>query len=443
MIERFILKNARETFKIASNNHFKRYDLRSEWDQLNNYTNYFKAKIGREPFMYDLLDTLLMNLEDTTKNEVKSILYNKENEWFLKIGQYFLYNAYQWMEKYNYSAKESLKEESINLFLEKWWNKFLEIEGNRNKLKKNENLPNKVLLELTNNCNLNCIMCGIGKKGYDPSRNLSIDLLHSLCEDVLNEAKLIRLNGLGESTILPNFFEYIDILSELSAQLEIVTNLTVANKNIWEKLIKNNTNFLISCDSSSAKLFESIRRGVSFQNFKRNLKYIGKNISNPLQGQIIFTLMECNISELYNVVKLAADMDLGGVIVNVVKMISNDYGWIYQYYENIVNEFQRAYKVAESNDIILKLPDHLDNLPINRNISNPTCQFYCNNPWEEIYVRYNGDLTVCNMLNPYIYGNCQYYPFDKIWNGLNAEMFRTFVNTEFRHYYCKDCYYLI
>lgn len=55
--------------------------------------------------------------------------------------------------------------------------------------------------------------------------------------------------------------------------------------------------------------------------------------------------------------------------------------------------------------------------------------------WKEFYMRYNGDLTVCNMLNPYIYGDCRYYPFEKIWNGLNANMFRFFVNTKFRHYF--------
>ncbi len=46
-------------------------------------------------------------------------------------------------------------------------------------------------------------------------------------------------------------------------------------------------------------------------------------------------------------------------------------------------------------------------------------------------------------MNPYIYGNCQNYPFEEIWNGVNAELFKTFVNTKYRHYYCKNCYYLV
>ena len=82
--------------------------------------------------------------------------------------------------------------------------------------------------------------------------------------------------------------------------------------------------------------------------FKKNLNYIGKNISDPLQAQIIFTLMEQNI-------------------------------------------------------------DH--------KISNKSCNDFCEKPWKEVYIRYNGDLTVCNMLNPYIYGNLKNYSFESIWNG--------------------------
>ncbi|MBD3215110.1 MAG: SPASM domain-containing protein [Candidatus Lokiarchaeota archaeon] len=82
-------------------------------------------------------------------------------------------------------------------------------------------------------------------------------------------------------------------------------------------------------------------------------------------------------------------------------------------------------------------------MPINRSIATKTCQKFCQNPWEEVYIRYNGDLTPCNMLNPYIYGNLNNSDFVDLWTGLNAELFRKFLNSENRHQYCQDCYYLI
>ena len=440
---KFMLSNAREIFDIVCNNSLQRYDLSQEWSQLNKQINNFKSTVDREPFMYELIPNLFFKIKDSIKKRVQNILFQKDNDWFFKIGQYFLYNTYQCIKSLSCKAIGTLKEHYLIKFMEKWWNKFLDFENNEKNNNKMNSFPNKILLELTNNCNLNCVMCGIGKNKYDPLRDLSIDLLYSLSENVLINANLIRLNGLGESTIMPNFLEYINILNDLPAQLEIITNLTASNNKIWDALLENNTNFLISCDSSSSQLFESIRRGASFTSFKKNLQYIGSNISNPLQSQIIFTLMELNIHEITKVVELAAEMGLGGVIINVVKLDLNQNDWMYQQFENIVEQFQKAYELAKSYNLVLKLPDHIGKLPVNKNISNPSCQLICNNPWEEVYIRYNGDLTVCNMLNPYIYGNCQNDSFEEIWNGLNAELFRSFVNTKYRHYYCEDCYYLV
>ena len=46
----------------------------------------------------------------------------------------------------------------------------------------------------------------------------------------------------------------------------------------------------------------------------------------------------------------------------------------------------------ESYNIALKLPDHIENLPISKRIPNQLCQFHCNNPWKDVYIRYNGGL---------------------------------------------------
>ncbi len=433
-----MLNHAKETFQTVYNSYFKRYDLSKEWAQLSKISDDFKKKLGREPFMYDLIGELLGDLDELLKKKILDLLYQKDNTWFNNTGQYLFYNLSQWMHYFKTTNKISL-----NNFLCLWWSRFLEFESDAEKLIKNFPFPRKVLLELTNNCNLNCIMCGIGKNRYDPNKNMSLDLLQSLSEEVLPQTKLIRLNGLGESTILPNFIEYLNIISDSPAQLEIVTNLTVANVNIWDKLLENSTNFLISCDSATPKVYESIRRGASYFGFKNNLRYIGANISNPLQGQIIFTLMECNINEIINMVELAAEMGLGGIIVNVVKLDTAQCRWMEQKADQIVELFQKAHDLATSYNISLKLPDHLGEIPVNKKIANISCHRHCNNPWEEVYIRYNGDLTVCNMLNPYIYGNCQYKNFAELWNGINVQLFRSFVNTEYRHYYCRECYYLI
>jgi len=441
MIDRFVLMKTKGFLDLSCGHYFKRYDLNEESKMLSKIINEYELNYAREPFIYDILEKLLFKLDDAMKKKVTNLLYGKDLEWFLNTGQYLFYNYWQWIKNFNLNANDKSFYLEIQHFIENWWKVFLNFDGLANESSKTLPPPKKILLELTNNCNLNCIMCGIGKNGYDPSRNFPLDLLRNLCENAFKNTNLIRLNGLGESTILPNFSEYLNILGKIGAQLEIVTNLTVNNNKIWDQLIARNTNFLISCDSASPKLFEAIRRGANHQTFRRNLAYIGNNVSDPLQAQFIFTLMEMNIHELSKVVQLAIDLNLGGVIVNVVKIKNND--WMNLKYEEILMEFEKAHQISQSSGLKLKLPDHLGNIPITTQISNRSCQFSCKNPWEEVYIRYNGDLTACNMLNPYIYGNCQNQPFMEIWNGLNANLFRTFVNTKYRHYYCKECYYLV
>ncbi|MBD3340608.1 MAG: hypothetical protein GF353_15985, partial [Candidatus Lokiarchaeota archaeon] len=400
-MNRFMLNNAKDTYQLIMNSYFSRYDLGSEWALLMKYIKDFKTKIGREPFIFELIVRILRNLNDSIKNQVLDVLYQKDNQWFFHTGQYLLYNFSQWIENFDFRNERSLEEFSLL-----WWSKFLEFELNGWRSKKTLSYPKKILLELTNNCNLNCVMCGIGKEPYDLEKDMSIKLLESLSETVLPKAELIRLNGLGESTISSSFLDYINILSEIPAQLEIVTNLTSANSQIWNILLEKNTNFLISCDATSAQLFESIRRGAHFKIFRKNLRYIGKNVSNPPQAQLIFTLMELNIKEIKKTVEFAAEMGLGGVIVNVVKSDSSEYGWVSQNIDKIKMEFEQAHVMARSRNIALKLPDHVGKFAIHEGISNLSCQFQCDNPWNEVYVRYNGDLTACNMLNPYLYGNC-------------------------------------
>jgi len=451
MNESFVLSNAKEMFHRVSETYFRRYDLHAEWAKLNKEIGKWKQKIGRGPFIYELIDKFLLPLKKPLREKVRKVLFTKDREWFHSVGQYFLYNTHQWSTSFSQPNSNPPEERKQNLFLEQWWSNFLDFER-AGHLKDQRNalpLPKKILLELTSNCNLNCVMCGIGKHGYDPSRNLSLEVLESLSDEVLSEAEIIRLNGLGESTILPNFLKYLEILGSLPVQLEIVTNLTVADRKIWEHLIERQTNFLISCDSAHASLYEAIRQGAHFAGFKKNLRYIGQNIADPLQAQIIFTLMEQNCQEVAEMVNLAANMGLGGVIVNVVKLEGENGSWMRQKFEVIKEEFHRAYELANSYGLQLKLPDHLGIMAIDEEICNPTCQVRCENPWEEVYLRYNGDLTVCNMLNPYLYGNCSgededpRVSFAESWNGLNAQLFRRFVNTCYRHPYCKDCYYLV
>ncbi len=152
--------------------------------------------------------------------------------------------------------------------------------------------------------------------------------------------------------------------------------------------------------------------------------------------------MKININEIQGVMEMALDFGLGGVIINVVKSEANNQKWIDNNFDLILQLFYKASSFAKKHGVKLKLPDHLGNFLIDTEISNPSSKNQCFNPWKEVYIRYNGDATVCNMLNPYIYGNLNLMSFEDLWSGANSQMFRKLANTRIKHPYCKDCYYL-
>ena len=65
--------------------------------------------------------------------------------------------------------------------------------------------PERLVLELTNTCNLDCPMCRIGEFGVDPDRFMAKDLFDEVEHQLFPLVREVRLNGLGEATVLPWF----------------------------------------------------------------------------------------------------------------------------------------------------------------------------------------------------------------------------------------------
>src|SRR5690554_4176486 len=63
----------------------------------------------------------------------------------------------------------------------------------------------EVLIELSNNCNLSCKMCGYGQKAIEEKRFISWDLFCKIINSLRGKTEILRLNGRGESTLHPEF----------------------------------------------------------------------------------------------------------------------------------------------------------------------------------------------------------------------------------------------
>ncbi len=111
---------------------------------------------------------------------------------------------------------------------------------------------NKVYLEITNNCNLNCDFC---IKNTRKNKFISLDEFNIILDKLKNYTKYLYFHILGEPLLHPNINELINIANNKGFKVNITTNGYLINN------IKNNINIRqlnISLHSFSFKYNKSL-----------------------------------------------------------------------------------------------------------------------------------------------------------------------------------------
>jgi radical SAM protein with 4Fe4S-binding SPASM domain len=299
--------------------------------------------------------------------------------------------------------------------------------------------PTKAIIEIINSCNLDCPMCRVGQFGINFNRVLSLDDFKKAISQI-EGLTTVRLNGLGESTLIPNFEEYLEFLFENKLRVELISNGSGKIES-YKKILANGGSVIISWDSAEPEIFEKLRRPAKWNEYVSNLKLITKGLSkNELQNiSLLFTIQKININQLSKLVKTSFDWKIENIIVNAVKDNSSEWGS--ERLNEIQNEFILANKFASQLGINLFLPSQIFGKKISVENSYITKHEGCKMPWKEVVIRWNGDVQVCNMFNPFVYGNIHLNSFNEIWNNLFANLFRKMIDTEKKHPYCINCVY--
>jgi radical SAM protein with 4Fe4S-binding SPASM domain len=299
--------------------------------------------------------------------------------------------------------------------------------------------PTKAIIEIINSCNLDCPMCRVGQYGINYNRILPLNDFKNILSQIVG-LKTVRLNGLGESTLIPNFEEYLDFLFENNLSVELITNGS-GNTDEYKKILRNNGSVIISWDAAEAEIFEKLRRPAKWKEYVNNILRLTQDISNAELNNIsfLFTIQKQNINQLSKLVQRSLDWKIKNVIVNVVK--DNQSEWSKLRISEIETEFVLANEFAKQNSTNLFLPSQIFGNKIFAENTYQTNHDGCKMPWKEVVVRWNGDIQVCNMFNPFIYGNIHLNTFNEIWNNLFANLFRKMINTDKKHPYCTNCVY--
>lgn len=288
---------------------------------------------------------------------------------------------------------------------------------------------NKIQIESTNICNLNCKIC--------PRKKLGVPLKHMKMQtyaQIMQNIKYVRqvdLTGWGEPLCNPMIFEMIQLAAENDKYVSLTTNATLLNKTTIDKLIRSGLNGLaISLDSIDTENTNLL--GHSCEDININLGILSKSDhSFRLRVQTIYTGQP--IEELMRIADKA--VETGAFEMRLIRCdqrllaskidISGEKTIFYllkNLYLNKIHITMAQYSpYADWRDWSYRIYQTLS-----RN--------QCPKTFSSAYVNVHGQLTPCCNLPKYCMGDLASNNINNLWNSEKFNYFR-----QHQKKVCQNC----
>ncbi len=302
-----------------------------------------------------------------------------------------------------------------------------------------DSYPRRLVLELTNACNLNCVMCGRNAADFKLT-SFDMDIFKSL-EPLFDTIEEVTLMGWGEPTIHPNFLEMLEIINKHSARKYFCTNGMTLDK-IKNAIFDYKVDvFAVSLDGATYETNKKIRRGSDLNKIVANLKEIVKikkerNLTYPYIN-FVFCAMKSNIEELPDLVKLASDVGVDEVKVVYLtafnKLLAHEVLWDEK--EKTKEIFNKAEELADKLNISLKLPYLIGEDP-----AKDKAHKDCYVAWRDFFVGSDDYIRPCMSTNVEFFKYNKDVDFKTMWNDKKFIEYREKVNTENMDKMCRHCY---
>ncbi|MFH1384079.1 MAG: radical SAM protein, partial [Candidatus Omnitrophota bacterium] len=233
--------------------------------------------------------------------------------------------------------------------------------------KSNNSLPSDVIIEISQSCNFSCIMCVNSKKSYT-KKQLPITSFEKIIKLFGQNLKKVRISGLGESTIVSNFSDYIHCLDTLNHnfQKEIITNYS-APAEVYVDLLRKDYTIIVSWDASTKDLFQKIRRGSNFNYMLKSLRLLSSECSNYSKNVILMpTIQKINMHEIIPLINFAAHYGIKYIAYNMVQVANNmvQGEWLNRNNATLSDLFEKALSLSHTLGISIAIPDHIGKYPL-------------------------------------------------------------------------------
>ena len=302
-----------------------------------------------------------------------------------------------------------------------------------------ESFPRRLVLELTNACNLNCLMCGRNATDFKPT-HLEMDWFWSLAR-LFDTVEEVTLMGWGEPTFHPNFVEMLEILDRYEARKYFCTNGMRLGK-LMDAIFSYKVDvFAVSIDGATKETNGAIRVGSDLDKINGYLREIirikqaGK-LNYPYINYV-FCAMKRNLHELPQVVEMAAEIGLDEV--KTVFLTAFDEAFVsevlYDCQEEVGEVFEKAAQRANALGVLLKLPYVQGEDPAGDKLHRD-----CFVTYRDFYLGSDGYVRPCMSTSDKFFLFDPERDFVDMWNAPEYQHYREAVNTPNMHKNCRTCY---
>lgn len=313
----------------------------------------------------------------------------------------------------------------------------IELEAGKDKL---ASYPRRLVLELTNACNLNCVMCGRNAADFKPTV-FDMEVFRSL-EPIMDTIEEVTLMGWGEPTIHPDFIEMLKIIDQHSARKYFCSN-GMNLKKVKDAIFDYHVDvFAVSLDGATDETNGRIRRGSKIAQITEDLKEIvrikkERGLKYPWIN-FVFCAMKSNIRELPDLVRLAAE--IGIEEVKVVYLTVFDKSLLHETLwgqDDLVHEvFEEAIKIGDELGIVLKLPHY-----VGEDVAGEQYHKDCFVAWRDFFLGSDGYVRPCMSTPIQFFQYDQNKSFMEMWNSVEYQQYRRSVNdAKNMDDSCKRCY---
>lgn len=288
--------------------------------------------------------------------------------------------------------------------------------------------PASVIIEITNRCNLKCLMCV--RRYWDPDANTLGDMTYEFFErNILVHLKPyqhVNLQGVGESLISENFLPMLKACKNLGCGTTFITN-GVSLKKYADVLVSIGVDEIrLSIDGTeSMKKIRNITINKVIEAIdavnEAKIKYKRKQPAICIN----YVLTRDTLPELPELVEIVSARGISKIIV--VHLIIHDSNLIEQSVIPIYSEAKHYLDIATSAarkyGIDLELPPE------------PGSKCICYQPFRMIYVNWYGDVRPCcmstiNEKGALLVGNLNDSTLPELWNNTYMHKLRKSLITE-------------